>query len=407
MLHHNYIIDNLNNIQIQLKKKLQNTQIVFEDIEYIFEKRIFGPIYNKYLHENWPIVSTISPNKENNIENNILNVAFPDYSIIYYVASFKSTDNITLEGEIPPNIYFWSLTLYNNKGTIIHSINDREFINEKINNDRKYKIGINNSKIQYNDITENLELSKDYCIIQRVYKTDKTPTISQDFISQDFLPNISIKNKENKEIEIKDVNDEERKKDSNKLQSLLYKLFNHKFGKIQPEIFFKGVDVHKFFLPAKSQMSLVFPNPFAEYLIAFPTKSQVMKITGKLPKNIGFSNPEYRFLSFMACDFKTTATDECISHHNLPQEPQYYTIYVSFSEKNAENYGYKKTLGHKLLLWNSETNTFPVLIFRIVSVAEPETGIFAIDNDTKIVSGYDVKKKIGDFYPEVECFKKI
>ena len=92
------------------------------------------------------------------------------------------------------------------------------------------------------------------------------------------------------------------------------------------------------------------------------------------------------------------------SHHNLPQEPQYYTIYVSFSEKNAENYGYKKTLGHKLLLWNSETNTFPVLIFRIVSVAEPQTGIFAIDNATKIVSGDDVKEKIGNIYPEVECF---
>jgi len=50
-----------------------------------------------------------------------------------------------------------------------------------------------------------------------------------------------------------------------------------------------------------------------------------MKITGKLPPNIGFSNPEYRFLSFMACDFKITATDTCISHHNLPQD---YTIYV-------------------------------------------------------------------------------
>lgn len=375
--------------------KLKNIQILFQNIKYIryiFEKRIFEPIYIKYLHKNWPIVSTISSDKE----NNILNVAFPDYSIIYYVASFKSTDNITLEGQIPPNIYFWSLTLYDNKGTIIHSIDDREFINEKINNEKNYSIKIKNKIIYYNGETKNLVLSDSYCIIQRVYKTDKTPTISPKFI-----PNISIIKKK-----IKDVNDEERKKDSNKLQSLLYKLFNHKFGKIKPEDFFIGVNVHKFFLPAKSQMSLVFPNPFAEYLIAFPTKSHVMKITGKLPPNIGFSNPEYRFLSFMACDFKTTATDECISHHDLPQEPQYYTIYVSFSEKNAENYGYKKTLGHKLLLWDSKTNTFPVLIFRIVSVAEPETGIFAIDNDTKIVSGYDVKKKIGDFYPEVECFKK-
>ena len=350
-------------------------------IIYASFTRNFLPIYYEYLNKEWPIISSINPQKK----KCILNVAFPDYSIIYYVTSFLSNDNIMLTGKFPTDIYFWSLTLYDYKGNIIHSINDTLFPN------KQYKISIQNNKIYYNDSFKNIELSKSYCIIQRIYKTKTTPKVYPD-----YTPKILIENKK-----LETVSKKIRKDNSNRLEKLLYKLFNVKFGNIQPETFFKGVNIHEFFLPAKSQMSLVFPNPFATYLIAFPTKNNTMKITGKLPPNIGFKNENCRFISFMACNFKTTATDMCISHYDLPKD---YTIYISFYKKDAIQHGYNPKLGHKLLLWDSKTNTFPVIIFRIVSVSKKPLGIFSMNNKNNIISGKKIKRKIKDLYPVIKCF---
>ena len=104
-----------------------NISNFFETIYAVFTKKIFLPIYDQYLNKEWPIISSISPQKK----NCILNVAFPDYSIIYYVTSFLSNDPITLTGTFPKNIYFWSLTLYNDKGIIIYSMNDTLFPNKQ------------------------------------------------------------------------------------------------------------------------------------------------------------------------------------------------------------------------------------------------------------------------------------
>ena len=91
----------------------------------------------------------------------------------------------------------------------------------------------------------------------------------------------------------------------------------------------------------------------------------------------------------------------CISHYDLSKD---YTIYVSFHKKDAIKHGYKPSKGHKLLLWDSKTNTFPIIIFRMVSVSEIPIGIFSMNNKNKVISGKKIQHKIKDIYPVIECF---
>ena len=382
----NGIINSIKNIiQIPIHK-LKN----FIDI---FENRTFGPLYREYLYKKWPIVSSVGKDQD----DNILNTGFPDYSNIYYIASFEKKNKVVIEGKVPDNILFFSLTLYDNKGEVIYSIDDKDLYQET---EKTYKIQIENNTISYNNKSEDIEkkLSNTYCIIQRVYRTKKTPTIYPDYV-----PTINIKG-----IEVTDVNNESRIEYSNKLQSLLYKLSEYKFKSIHKmnivdideslENYFKKININEFFLPAKSQLNLVFPNHYSDYLIAFPNESRVMKITGKLPDNIGM-NQNFRSINFMTCNFITTATNDSISHEDLEKT---YRIYVSFTKEDAEQNGFQENSGDKLLLWKKE-NDVPVVVFRVLF--EGKDVMFPTINNTKtIYAGKQLKKLNNQYYPNVECF---
>jgi hypothetical protein len=382
----NGIINSIKNIiQIPIQK-LKN----FIDI---FENRVFGPLYREYLYKKWPIVSSVGKDQD----DNILNTGFPDYSSVYYIASFEKKNQVVLDGKVPDDITFLSIILYNNKGEAIYSIDDKNLYKDT---EKTYRVEIKDNKISYNKKSENIEkiLSETYCIIYRVYRTKKTPTIYPDYV-----PTINIKG-----IEVTDVDNNSRMKNSNKLQDLVYKLSESKFKRIHKintvdideslENYFKKININEFFLPAKSQLSLVFPNHYSDYLIAFPKKSRVMKITGKLPEDIGM-NQKNRYIGFMACNFITTATDDCISHEDLKNE---YSIYISFTEEDAVQNGYKDT-EDKLLLWKKENNC-PVVVFRVLF--ESKDVMFPTINNTKtIYAGKELKKLNNQYYPNVECFQ--
>jgi len=332
----------------------------------------FEKLYNNYMNQEWPIESSISHTPP------LLNVAFPDDSIVYYVASFNSADTVTLSGKIPPNIYFWSLTLYDTDGLPTKSWNYTLFP------DSSYSVilGPNN----------NIPPSGAYCVIQRVYKTSSTPKLFPDFV-----PNISIATSS-----VVPVAATQRISNSNDTQNLLWNLFQKQFGSTTPNQLFPSINVNEFFLPGTQQMASVFPNPFAQYLVVFPTTNQVIKVVGTLPNPIGFNEPVL-FISYMASNMNHTSTDDSISFNELPTN---YTLYAAFSKESAAQFGYNPSTD-KLLLWSS-TNTYPVLIYREVSVASDKAtqslALFTQNNQVASVSGQVISSAMGPFYPVATAF---
>lgn len=340
-------------------------------------------IYKKYNTQLWPIMSRIDMTPP------VLNVAFPDKSIVYYANSFQSTDNPTLRGQMPPMIFFWSLTIYDESGKPVNWISDAMFptssfnVSISRNNKNELRDGVYNMKSPSKGV---------YCVIQRVYVSEETPD------PVNYLPEITGLSRK-----LKTTNNAQRIKNSTDIQKLLYKEFEKKTKGKTPSQIFTNVNVNQFFLPSKNQVSLAFPNPYALYLMVFPCPDKkVIRVDGTLPN---MKNNKYgvRFVSFMASNMLNTATDNSISVENLKTDDQTnYVLFVATSETDAENRGYDNTK-HNLILWNKE-NPYPVLIYRLVSTEEEPTGVFAINNPTYSVSSTLLQPIMKDQYPLATCF---
>jgi hypothetical protein len=337
---------------------------------------MFKGLYAKYKNQFWPFVSTIAANPP------LLNVAYPDTSIVYYVASFDSNDTVKLSGIIPNNIYFWSLTIYDTSGLPVTSWNHTLFPN------KEYSITLGPNDYKPPDGL--------YCVIQRVYRTPITP-----ILFPNYVPSISILGKT-----VIDVSVSDRIHNSLILQELLYKAFNAKFSNVKPGEIFPNVNIYSFFLPNESAMASTFPNSFAKYLIVFPGKNNVIKVKGTLPSQIGYGKP-ILFISYMASYFNTTETN---SNINFTQLSRNYTLYVAYSVQAAMAYGYDATTD-QLLLWNSD-NTNPILVYRQVSVLNSDlnstlqtaNALFYINNDKESVDGSDIMRLMGDYYPQATVY---
>ena len=348
---------------------------------------IFFPLYKFYVNQPFPIISTTTtktnPSTSQTYNQTILNVAFPDDNIDYNVGSFNSKSIVKIQCEIPNNIYFFSITLYKENGKIWKSINDSDMTLGDVNNrTRTFQISPAVAKNPQNN-KESICIpspydSSLYCVILRTYKKTVNQIINQ--------PELTV---DGKILSYNDISEKKRTSNSEFIQKILYLLFHLKFSSKDIQTFFT-VDAFKFFLPADNLMSLVFPNEYAKYLMVFP-QGKSIKIEGTLQTNVGYTNDNCRYISFMASDFLTTSTDNSLNAENLKKDDQNkYNLYVSFSEKDAENIGYNiRNVKDNLLLWDLTTNKKPVLIYRLVSVAKSHTDedyIFKIKNTTKSIS---------------------
>ena len=339
-------------------------------------------IYKKYSFQYWPIKSSIDQFPK------VLNVAFPDEQIVYYVNSFYSDDNATLSGMMPPNIYFWSLTIYDEEGKPVGQICDNAF------SSKNFKVNLNKkNKNQFSGETYFMKSPEKgvYCVIQRVYVSEEKPD------PVGFLPKI-----EGLQRQLKNVSEEERAKNSNEIEDLLYKAFKRKIGDKIPTQLFPTVNVNQFFLPSKKQVSMAFPNPYALYLMAFPkTAGNVMMVKGQLPEASFENRYGFRFVSFMASNMQISATDDSLFLEDIKTDAgKNYVLFVAYSEEDARAKGYNAS-EHNLLLWD-KTTTYPVLVYRLVSTEKTPTGVFAINNPDLPVDGKDLKPIMGEEYPRVE-----
>lgn len=334
---------------------------------------LFSQLYSKFLNQDWPVVSSISSIPPT------LNVAYPDSSIIYYVATFNSSDMVVLSGTVPPNIYFFSIVVYDSLGLPTS-------LNFTPSSNYNYELGL--------DATYKTPPG-DYCVIVRVYKTSNTPSIYPNYV-----PKISINGGK---IPVKSVSNSQRIVNSNLIQELLWKSFNSAYSSKTPTELFPNINVNEFFLPSVEQMASVFPNPNAKYLIVFPTSNNVIKVTGVLPPSIGY-NMSISFISFMASNMDHTSTDDSISFSKLGQK---YTLFVAYSIQDAVKCGYNP-LNDKLLLWKSD-NKYPLLIYREVRPSSTNSistdykalSLFTINNSLSPVNGSTVSKSMGIYYPQV------
>ena len=347
---------------------------------------VFRLLYKKYHNLKWPIMSNI------NHDPPVLNIAYPDQNIVYFVNSFESKDNATIQGEMPPNIYFWSLTLYGQNGAPFQWISDASFSSSS------FKVNLNpkNENVFKEDGVFYMKSPAKgyYCVIQRVYMSFATPN------PVNYLPDITGLKRE-----LKPVSSDERMQYSNNIQNLLYKQFEKQVKGKTPSQIFPNVNVYEFFLPSKKQVDTAFPNPYGIYLVVFPQSKQVLKITGKLPEASKTNTFGIRFASFMASNLLYSSTDTSISVENMSiDSARNYVLFVAFKKQDAVQNGYDQTVpNHNLLLWN-ENNSFPVLIYRLVNTEKIPTGIFAIENEDYSVGGSQLKVIMGEDYPVTQNF---
>lgn len=293
-------------------------------------KLFYSQTYQYYRNYEWPLCSSLSSIPP------MLNIAFPDHNIVYYLASFHSSDTITLNGIIPPNIYFWSLTLYDIDGTIFNFIDDA-----KIKNSYTIQIHSSFENEWLDDIVYKMKgPTGHYCAILRFGKSSTTPDIYSH-----YLPKISG-------VLVKNTSFLQKVENSSTLEKLLSPILNNRLQ-------FAEKNIHEFFIPSAQQVNKIFSNPFSKYLIV-ALKNQCIKVSGVLQKNANV-----RFISFMAANCSTTATDDSIEFSNfILNQTNEYTLYVAFDTKTAIECGYDSSV-HNLILWKP-TNTKPVLIYRAV-----------------------------------------
>lgn len=319
-------------------------------------KLILTFLYMKYYYQLWPIVSR-SPA--------MLNVAFPDYSVQYFVMSFPKNATVSLVGTIPESIRFWSITLYDTTGTSFQSWNDTLY--------------------PTNDYNLQFTTTQICAMIIRYYtNTTNSLTLTTTTFLPSTLPTILVEGRK-----LRTVTADQVIKNSNQLEGLLYKTCTRQAKKYN----FSGMNRHQFFLGNPKAMQMMFPNSNAMYLITFPTSTQVIKIQGTLPPAIG-RKENIRFVGFMACNLYTTRTDDSISDMDLSSS---YTLYVAYTKEAAVQHGYKK--GDKLLLWDASTNIHPVVIYRQVQIEI--TGLFTLSDASSNISGSAIQAIMGNLYPSV------
>ena len=306
---------------------------------------VLSKIYCKYSKFHFPIMSKFP----------LLNFAFPDNSVEYYIMSMEKNKTIRIRGIIPNDkIKYFSITFYDTVGNIIYSRNDS-------NLPKYYNLKVNS----YQDV----------CMIIRFYKKKQYQHDNFSKHLPDVLPKRTMLPKK-KIIQ-----------NSRYVQKLL--LQHIETNPLPIEIDTKGI--HFFMLPSKESIHSMYVNKDAVYLVALPY-TMMGKIT------LSKINLECSFIGFMCSNYKTSQTDSSFS---ISRERK---IHVWFCQKKnialLEKFGYRKN--HDALITWKNQNQYPILIYREVNVHKSR--LKSIRNKKTHYRKEKLLPIMGDYYPMIEYF---
>ena len=321
-------------------------------IKKILFQYFIQSLYRKYEPFYFPIMAKAP---------NYLNYAYPDFSVQYYVTTFAGNQTVTIKGKIPKyKINFFSFTLYEKNGLPYYSKND----------DNIHVTKENDEYIHYEETFTTTEYS---ALVIRFYTKDQY----KDEIFYSYLPSLS----QQKIYDFDTIS-----KNSTSLSQTLQKKISSQDNHITSE----SLQNHFFFKPDRKKLNNLFANANAEYLIAFP-KTSLLSIRIKTEN---FSKKDFRFIGFMASNYKTTATDNSVS---LEKGNTEYRIWVCYYKNvmKLKNTDYNP-LTDLVLCWK-DNNTNPILVYREVRIKRK--GLQLLDEET----GPEELRKIMK-YPEIEYY---
>ena len=322
---------------------------MFKILKDLFLKCFIQKIYRENKEFYFPIFSHAPK---------YLNLAYPDFSIQYFILSLGTGDFVTLDGVIPRDkIVFWSVCLYDDKAMPIWSKNDSHF---KTN---RYIIPVH--------------ATKPVALIVRFYV--KTKYQNNDFYQ--YLPNISPPRPS--------LTKARRQQITHSLFVQMKKRISKHFKTIDPTILNK----HEFFLPGSKRRQALFSNPFAFYLAMFPKNKDSVFTISINTKNL----EQLRFIGFMSCNYETTETRESISLEKKKQ----YTIYVCHEQKRKKLQNKYPSAKHILCF-----STHPIIIYRLVIVNKqhPFLKLNEKEEDTYFPK---IQQKLKEYYPKVQCLNDL
>lgn len=337
---------------------------LIRNIKDFFLRRFLGAIYQKYASRGWVICCN---------PPEVFNVAMPDLSVCYFVASFKTEDDFLLTGRKPPStIYrYMSFTVYDTNGLPFDQKHDADVFTTS----SSYKIGTRPGPdvVQMRKPTQ----GRYYCLVLRWYRSHGVTSIEQL-----RLPSMQVQG-----VQIKPASYDEIHRNSmdmtNQFISIVRRRHLHPLN-----------DCGSFLYPYFAGLHGLFPNKDASYMIVSLGKTiSNGVIEGKIPKSDIGNRKAIRFVGLMVCNYITTETDSSVSDEVLPSS---YRIFVSTSMGDAIQHGYKEA-EYDYLLLISPTNQHPVIIYREVRV--DGQGLHQMTSNRV----EEAKRLLGDSYPVFRC----
>jgi len=369
-------------------------------------------LYAAYLNQVWPLTSNI------HLLPGTMNMDFPESNTIRYFAFFDPSTTVTITGKIPQPCVYWSMVVYDNQGAIKRTFTDTSF------SSGSYNIVFSNNGAPNSTVPVPTD-GGNYAVAMTVIQNASTPVLYPAFVPSVNISSSSNNNTSGTPAAAINVFPPQQSVNSNTVQKTYSTVLKN--NDRSRDAVFPGINVSRFFMPMRSTILPLLPDPNMFYLMAFADTARVIKITGTLPGSIG-SNTPFRDASVIAGDFLDTSTSASCT---LTAADAFFTVFAAFTVADAALYGYDPDPSKKqrLLIWDPSTIK-PVVLLRYTyftptslspvvvqtatgtssmpsaSTAPSALGMLTSLDATSATIGPDaVQSAMGSLYPTAMCFQ--
>jgi hypothetical protein len=367
-------------------------------------------LYATYLNQIWPLTSNI------HLLPGTMNINFSEVNTVRYFAFFDPSTTVVITGDIPQPCVYWSMVVYDNHGAVKRTFTDVSF------SSGSYNIVLSNNGTANSTIPVPTD-GGNYSVVMTVIQNSSTPAIYPAFV-----PNVNISRStsstETPTVAAINVFPPQQAVNSNTVQKTYSTILKN--NDRSRDAVFPGINISGFFMPMRSTILPLLPDPNMFYLMAFADTARVIKITGTLPGSIG-SNTPFRDASVIAGDFLDTSTSASCT---LTAADAFFTVFAAFTVADAALYGYDPdpSRKQKLLIWDPSTIK-PVVLLRYTYftptslspvIVQTATGVnsmspsavgaalgmlTSLDSTSNTIGSETVQRAMGSLYPIATCFQ--